>query len=233
MRRVGSLLTVACMLVFLSSGATAAGGNFISREQVDLVKLLAPPPAADSPQTTTELEEIAQIQHQATPQALLAAKADAEESIFQLADLLGPRFTSGNLPITTKFFSRLGEDADYIVSPAKEAWKRPRPFRLSAEIKPCVWLLPISSAYPSGHATFGYVSAIVLANMLPEKKAEIFDRALQYGHNRVVCGVHFPSDVEAGKIAGTVIAAFVLQNPAFQEDYAKARAEVRKVLGYD
>ena len=68
---------------------------------------------------------------------------------------------------------------------------------------------------------------------LLEKKMEILDRAAQYASNRVVCGVHFPSEVEAGKIAGTVIAAFDFQNLVFQEDYGKAKAEVRNVLGYD
>lgn len=232
MRRIGSVLTVAFVLIFLSSHATAAGGNFISGEQVDLVKLLAPPPANDSIQTRAELEELVQIQHKSTPQALAAAEADAVASIFRLADMLGPKFTAENLPVTTRFFDRLTEDEGYIVSPAKETWKRPRPFQLNTEIKPCV-STPGGAAYPSGHATFGYLNAIVLANMLPEKKGEIFDRAMQYAHNRAVCGVHFLSDIEAGKIAGTVIAAFMLQNPAFQEEYGKAKLEVRKALGYD
>jgi acid phosphatase (class A) len=233
MRRIGSVLTVAFVLVFFSSHATAAGGNFISREQVHLVKLYAPPPADYSPQARSKLDELVQVQRKSTPQALAEAEAGAKESIFQLAGILGPRFTSDALPITaTRFVERLGEDEGYIVSPEKEAWKRPPSFRLNTEIEPRL-SAPSGAAYPSDHATYGYLNTIVPTNMLPEREVEILDRAVQCVRNRVVCGVHFPGDVEACRIAWTVIAAFALQNSAFQEEYAKAKAEVRKALGYD
>jgi acid phosphatase (class A) len=48
----------------------------------------------------------------------------------------------------------------------------------------------------------------------------------------MVCGVHYRSDVEAGQIAGAVIAAFAMQNPRFGKDYEEARRELRKVLGF-
>jgi acid phosphatase (class A) len=100
---------------------------------------------------------------------------------------------------------------------------------LSQKIKPCV-RLSRSGAYPSGHATFGYLSGIVLANMVPEKRAEIFTRAGQYSYHRMVGGVHYRSDIEAGRISGTVVAAIMMQNPNFQEEFSKARSEVRRVL---
>ncbi len=101
---------------------------------------------------------------------------------------------------------------------------------VNSEVKACSEHAS-SGAYPSGHSTSGYLTAIVLADMIPEKRAEFFERAARYARNRMVCGVHYRSDIEAGQIGGTVIAAFAMQNPRFLRDYAEARKEVRKVLG--
>jgi acid phosphatase (class A) len=61
--------------------------------------------------------------------------------------------------------------------------------------------------------------------------AAIFKRAAIFGHNRVVAGVHYPTDIEAGRIAGSVIDNVFLHQPGFMADFAKARAEVRLILG--
>jgi acid phosphatase (class A) len=72
---------------------------------------------------------------------------------------------------------------------------------------------------------------VVLSNMVPEKRNEIMARAWAYGENRIIGGIHFRADVEAGRIAGTVIAARIMEQPDFQVEYAAAKAELRKVLG--
>jgi acid phosphatase (class A) len=230
MRRFKPILVIAVLFAFLLSPALAENGNFISSDQLDLVKILAPPPANDSAQTQAEIQELIKIQEKRTSQEEAAAQSDDKMTIFQIAgDVLGPGFTPENLPVTAKFFERLYGDEGFIVSPAKNTWNRSRPFMLSQRIKPCV-RQSRSGAYPSGHATFGCLSGIVLANMVPEKRAEIFTRAGQYSYHRMVGGVHYRSDIEAGRISGTVIAAIMMQNPNFQEEFSKARSEVRRVL---
>ena len=42
--------------------------------------------------------------------------------------------------------------------------------------------------------------------------------------------MHYPSDVEAGKLAGSVLAASLFGSPAFQADYAAAKSELRQAL---
>jgi acid phosphatase (class A) len=46
----------------------------------------------------------------------------------------------------------------------------------------------------------------------------------------MIVGAHYPTDVEAGRITGTVAAALLLQNPLFQRDFAAARAQLRAQL---
>ncbi len=87
-----------------------------------------------------------------------------------------------------------------------------------------------NASYPSGHATTGYVYAIILSMMLPEKAQALYDRAAIYGRNRVVAGVHFPTDVEAGKISAAVIVNMLIQQPLFMRDFERAKKELRQVL---
>ena len=56
-------------------------------------------------------------------------------------------------------------------------------------------------------------------------------RADEFARNRIVAGVHYPTDVEAGKVAGTAIAASLFACPAFQAEEAAAIPELRRTLG--
>jgi acid phosphatase (class A) len=43
--------------------------------------------------------------------------------------------------------------------------------------------------------------------------------------------VHYRSDIEAGRIARTVLAALAMNHPDFPREFAAARAELRATLG--
>jgi acid phosphatase (class A) len=87
-------------------------------------------------------------------------------------------------------------------------------------------------SYPSGHAFVGTMMAIVLAEMVPEQRAGLFAFGWEYGDARVISGVHFPSDVEAGRILGTMLVEMMQQSAHFRADMSAARQELRQVLGY-
>jgi len=87
------------------------------------------------------------------------------------------------------------------------------------------------SSYPSGHTTFGTLCAILLAEMVPEKRAALFARNLDYDHSRMVVGAHFPTDLEAGRLAGTVAGALMLEDAGVQRQLAEARSSLRAALG--
>jgi acid phosphatase (class A) len=69
--------------------------------------------------------------------------------------------------------------------------------------------------------------------MVPEKSAELFARGREYGENRVLAGVHYPTDVEAGRLSATAIAAALMQNERFMKDFNQAKVELRQALGLD
>lgn len=74
----------------------------------------------------------------------------------------------------------------------------------------------------------GYLEAFTLAEIVPEKQTEILARADEYAHNRVVCGVHYPGDVEASRRAAYIVFGYMLATPRFQRDLAAAREELSK-----
>jgi len=47
----------------------------------------------------------------------------------------------------------------------------------------------------------------------------------------MVVGAHFPTDLEAGRIAGTVAASLLLQDPGVRRELGHARTSLRATLG--
>jgi acid phosphatase (class A) len=232
MARRSSWLLALGLLACIPTAPALAHSNgtfYIDPSQVDLDHLLPPPPALGSAAETADMAAVMQAEKDRTADAAVAAEADHERTIFRFADVMGPDFTPQNLPFATKFFQRVFSDQNKVVKETKAYFKRPRPYVVDSNLTPMV--SPKSTpSYPSGHTTFAYVMAILLANMVPEKAVPIFDRAAEYGYNRVVAGAHFPTDIEAGRIAGTVIDSVFFHEPRFMVDFDRARAEVRHAL---
>ena len=231
MRNFAKALTL-LLVVGISSPVFAEDAKpFADAKEINLLNLLPPPPANDSAQMKAELGEILTIQVTRTPEMAARAVADAEENVWRFSDVIdNPKFTKENLPKFSAFFDRIVETEGAVVDPAKDVWKRPRPHLYSDLVKPIVPLSK-SGSYPSGHTTLGTLMGIVLSNMVPEKRPVIMTRAWEYGHNRVVGGIHYASDIEAGRIAGTVIAETIMTHDDYKSEYEGAKAELRTALG--
>jgi acid phosphatase (class A) len=232
MRKLISALALVALTAFSPALLHAEGAKpYSDNKEINLLLLLPPPPALNSDQMKTELGEILTIQVTRTKEMEARALADATENIWRFADVVdNPKFNAATLPKVAAFFDRITETEAAVVDPAKDVWKRPRPHLYSDLVKPVVPLSK-SGSYPSGHATVGTLMGIELANMLPEKRPQIMARAWEFGHNRVVGGIHYPSDIEMGRISGTVIAQTISTHPDFKADFDAAKAELRAALG--
>jgi acid phosphatase (class A) len=93
-----------------------------------------------------------------------------------------------------------------IVDPFKEEYMRMRPYNADPTLRPCVKKPGGNKAYPSAHSAVGIVLAAFLAQKFPAKKIELIEQGKQCGLNRVIGGVHHPSDVVAGQSLGKQIA---------------------------
>ncbi len=232
MRKLTSALAFVALIAFSPALLHAEDAKpYSDNKEINLLLLLPPPPALDSVQMKAELGEILTIQVTRTKEMEARAIADATENIWRFGDVVdSPKFNAATLPKLAAFFDRVTETEGAVVDPAKDVWKRPRPHLYSDLVRPVVPLSK-SGSYPSGHATVGTLLGIELANMLPEKRAQIMARAWEFGHNRIVGGIHYPSDIEMGRISGTVIAQTISTHPDFKVEFEAAKAELRAALG--
>jgi acid phosphatase (class A) len=90
---------------------------------------------------------------------------------------------------------------------------------------------PAGYGYPGGYAALVFVRAGVLAELFPEKRTELLAQAHQRAWARVIGGVHFPSDLVAGRLLGEAVVSALLENSVFLAALEKARAEVKALNG--
>jgi acid phosphatase (class A) len=227
---LAALLLVA--LYALPSGASLAR-ECLGRTDVPLVKLLPPPPCEACEETKAELDELVSLEKARTDEQANRAREDVERSVSRFLAGAGIGFDAAKLQACEAFFLSRRREEKAIVDAAKDSFCRLRPF-----LTPGNGLHPVEAAkpddsfsYPSGHATYGATVGFLLAEMLPEKKAEIYNRIEDYGHSRMVAGVHFRSDIAAGKIMGAAIVASLFARPDFRVEFDQARTCVRNAVG--
>jgi len=230
-RRLFLTLLLAPLLTAFAGCVPAQRVPLRDPPSLDLLRLLPAPPAPGSLETRAELDRILEVEAARTPEREALARADVELSLFRL--LLGDDegdLRPAGLPGIRALSDRLRDEVLRTVEPAKQSFARPRPFVLDPRIRPCV-PTPSTPSYPSGHASFAMAGARVLIDLAPEWGEEITSRAREFAWSRVVCGVHYPSDVVAGEVLGRAIAERLLASPRFRRGLEPARRELRAALG--
>jgi undecaprenyl-diphosphatase len=66
--------------------------------------------------------------------------------------------------------------------------------------------MPSSTSFPSGHAAAAFAFAAGVGHVLPSAAIPLRGLAALVGYSRVHTGVHYPGDVVAGALIGTVLA---------------------------
>jgi hypothetical protein len=69
-----------------------------------------------------------------------------------------------------------------------------------------------SPSFPSGHTTYGYTGAVVLALLVPERYQEMIARGAEYGNDRILMGAHYAMDVLGGRTLALYDMAHLLAN---------------------
>lgn len=221
-----ALLAVAAV----SAAAAQAPTNSVAGIYVDAPVFLPPPPANNSPQTIAELAELRDIAKSRTEARLEKAKADDRtEDVTIFAEVFSPTFDFKALPATWELFRAVLKAETKASGPPKKFFQRPRPWALDPTLAHCSDAAA-NSAYPSGHTSFGFATGVVLAAVVPERAQDVLARANDYAYSRLVCGMHYRSDLAAGQVLGTIVADRFLSDPANRPMIEAARTEMATAL---
>ena len=217
------IIAMVC-LSFVTLPLLAKDVDYLPEGQPDAITLLAPPPLPDSPEQAADLQEVREVHQAATPADLAAAKKETKFTIFTFTPAIGDFFQPGKFPKTEEFFHHVQGDAASVVDNAKDYWKRPRPYAVDPSL--AGGKLETSFSYPSGHSTESMVLALVLADLFPDKHDAIVAVARNIGWHRVEYARHYPTDIYAGRVLAQAIVREMKKSPAFQRDFAEAKAEI-------
>jgi len=167
--------------------------------------VLGPFPPLGSVEAQVDFDQLMDFQKTRTAKQCEEAAAEADASLKAF-------FAGKKGPLTVQEIEKVQGKMRTVTLKAgakilyyKKKFDRPRPYLTHPELKPCIEL-ESSKAYPSGHATISRVYARILAVLFPERQFQILKRGDEVALNRVIGGVHHPSDVVAGKMLGDSIA---------------------------
>ena len=198
---------------------------------------LIPPPHAVGSAALAYDEEVSRkgLALRGTPRWTLATE-DANLMFPQAAGTfscaLNAPITEQDTPYLYMLLGRTLTDAGLSTYTAKNHYSRTRPFVVNKE-PTCTpdeeKLLIKNGSYPSGHAAVGWAWALILSEIAPEQTNAILARGRAFGESRVICNVHWQSDVIEGRFMGAGTVARLHADPTFRADLEAAKAELAAV----
>lgn len=244
-RSVAGVLGLAAALLVFAGGRLAADETTAPPEMasgrvpgylakpLDSAALLPRPPAEGSAAQALDMQiDFADLALQGTDRWKLAGR-DADLSFPHAADVfacsLNAPVTPSDTPRLYKMLQRVATDAGASTRTAKDRYRRPRPFMLN-HAPTCLPArddaLRTSGSYPSGHTAVGWAWALALSEASPDQSEAILARGRAFGESRLVCNVHWDSDVIEGLFMGAATVARLHAEPEFVADLEAARAEL-------
>lgn len=225
-------ITVACSVALLAGCAHAHNKGYLTAQTApDSLAILPPPPAENSAAFQNDRSQYYQtrvLPHSArTEQAVSDADYKNINQAFSAA--FGRTISPESSPHLWHLLQGVLQDShDYAMRSAKNHYQRLRPFALFHD-HTCTpqkdEKMAKTGSYPSGHASFGWATALVLAQINPARETEILKRGYDFGQSRVICGAHWQSDVDSGRLMGAAVYARLQTNPVFQQDMLAAQSE--------
>jgi acid phosphatase (class A) len=197
--------------------------------------LLAPPPPVDGSAAFARDEEVSRESFalrgtERWNQAIKDADLHFPAAADAFADALGFRITETDTPHLYMLLRRTLTDAGLSTYTAKNHYVRKRPFMVNGQptgTPDDEEALRNDGSYPSGHTAIGWAWALILCEIVPERTDAILARGREFGQSRVVCNVHWQSDVDEGRIMGASTVARLHADEGFLADLNGAKAEVQ------
>lgn len=202
--------------------ANAAGS--LRLDATPLLQVTGRPPQPGSVEAATDRAILFWLQDSRTPEMEANSWLTLERDPIFFSRALGLDMVKLTPSLNAGLRSFL-KPVDALMGTIKTTTNRRRPYLQYPDLRPC---LPFedSPSFPSGHSTWYRAASELLADLLPERRQRLLAVGHHAGASRVLCGVHFPSDVEAGQRLGAAAARQVIASPqwrSFRDDPALQR----------
>ncbi|QKJ87969.1 phosphatase PAP2 family protein [Paramixta manurensis] len=230
-----AIMAMVVMTALTACASQAKPQGFLTPQDApDSLTILPPPPAENTTAFLNDQAVYLQGHTLKNPQREALARSDADykniTDIFSAA--FGQEISPEKTPALYTLLTRVLQDShDYAMRGAKNHYMRVRPFVVYKD-HTCTpekdKEMKDTGSYPSGHASFGWAAALVLAEINPARQTEILKRGYDFGQSRVVCGAHWQSDVDNGRLMGAAVVASLHNNAEFIRALNGAKQEFQR-----
>ena len=169
----------------------------------------------------------------AHPERFAQATTDADlrwpQMVAGFEAILGQSVSGESTPHAAMLIRRAIADSGLSIYAAKTHHNRTRPFVVNG-VSSCTpaeeAMLRKDGSYPSGHAAIGWMLGLLFTDIAPDKTDPLLKRGFDFGESRVICRVHWQSDVAAGRLMASAAYARLQSDPVFKAQRERARAEL-------
>lgn len=248
MKKIIVLLSFVCVTIAF------AGEGFLSKDELPNSLAILPPPPVMTPVAGSNVsypafaedQEISnsifiektffngeQISQSRLNQAVSDADTDVDTFVNAFIDPLDiPNKQSIKLLLINNpdLIKKVTYDGKNSTEAAKDAYARERPYSFYNEAV-CTGDPDPHHSYPSAHSTRGMVVAYTIADLLPSRyRIQILARGMDYGDSRVICGAHWRSDIQAGRIMANAVYSTLKTNDSFNNEFNRMKQQIDALI---
>ena len=212
MARLPLVLPLALALLVARPFPAAAAQDSALAAEPDWAASAGTYPALGTAQSRAELATMHWLQDTRTPADVVRAGEGSHPDLAGFLAALGTGMDAANFPATQALLKQARRDLKPIVASLKARYDRPRPYGVDPTLRPA---LPVDGkpSFPSNHAALGTLFAGLLIRLDPADRDGLAREGRQIGDDRVMAGMHWPSDDTAGQRLGQAFASYWLTWP--------------------
>ena len=234
---------VCCGIISVQAAGDEKNGHayFTKAQLPNMANILPAPPEFESARFVADQSQylwgkLMRLDETRCAQAKRDAVYSMETIIQEFGGIFGLEITKEDTPEIYSILQDVCASCDSIYSDAKAHFNRMRPYAYYNEGT----IVPEKEekhrnegSYPSGHTVLGWTSALLLAdiNTSPAAMEGLLARGYEFGQSRVIAGYHWQSDVDAGRMAGSVLYQMIRNHERFIGQLERARAEFAEKTG--